>query len=132
MFDRSDRGGNGDGAMKNCLVIVCLAFGMTVLAQVPNSPDEFSYARREMQLSKSIAPQGGFVPDAATAIAIAHAVTIPIYGRSQVDAEKPLRAQLKDGRWLVIGTLPPGSVGGTLVVEIGQDDGRIRYMNHFM
>jgi len=44
-------------------------------------------------------PKDGFVPDAKTAVAIAEAVLIPIYGKEQINSEKPLKANLKDGIW---------------------------------
>jgi hypothetical protein len=81
--------------------------------------------------SNSLTPQNGYVPDEQTAIAIAVAAWIPIYGRAQIESEKPYKATLKDGVWTVTGTLPPGYDGGTAVAEIAQADGRILRVIHF-
>ena len=43
-------------------------------------------------------------PDAATAIKIAEPALIKVYGRKQIDYEKPLNATLEDGVWHVYGT----------------------------
>ena len=72
----------------------------------------------------------GFVPDQQTAIAIAVAVWSPIYGREQIESEKPFRATLQNGVWTVTGTLPPGFNGGSAVAEIAQNDGRILRVIH--
>ncbi len=82
----------------------------------------------------SYKPEAGYVPDAATAITIAEAVLIPIYGQKVVEAEEPFTAVLKDGMWTVEGTLhcPEGQtcLGGVAIVEISQGDGRIVSVIH--
>ncbi|MCW3096328.1 MAG: uncharacterized protein JWL77_1946 [Chthonomonadaceae bacterium] len=75
-------------------------------------------------------PKDGFVPDAATAIAIAQAVWIPIYGRKQIEHEKPFKASLHNGIWWVEGSLPKGMHGGVAVAEISKKDGRILGVIH--
>jgi hypothetical protein len=82
---------------------------------------------------KSFQPRAGVVPDAKTAIVIAEAVLLPIYGEKTIDGERPLRASLKDGVWTVEGTLPKGLVmaGGTAVVRLSKDDGRVLFITHY-
>jgi hypothetical protein len=70
------------------------------------------------------------VPDAATAVKIAEAVLIPIYGEKQITSEKPLVATLHNGIWTVVGTLPPDVEGGVALVEISRRDARILRMTH--
>ncbi len=76
-------------------------------------------------------PKEGFVPDKKTAMAVAEAVLIPIYGKKQIESEKPLRANLKDGIWTVTGTLPDGWVGGVAVVKLSKQDARIIDVIHY-
>jgi hypothetical protein len=80
-----------------------------------------------------------FVPDSATAVEIAEAVLIPVYGRKHIESERPFTATLSDGVWTVSGTLRCSDgkggtttvcVGGVAAVEISQKDGRIRRMWH--
>ena len=78
----------------------------------------------------SYVPPGGFVPDSATAVRIAVAVWIPIYGARQIGDEQPFIARLQDSVWTVTGTLPCGYVGGTAVAEIAKRDGRILRVSH--
>ena len=75
-------------------------------------------------------PKDGYVPDEQTAIRMAEAVWIPIYGAKQIEREKPFKATLKDGVWTVRGTLPKGHVGGTAIAEISKTDGCILRIIH--
>ena len=75
-------------------------------------------------------PKEGYVPDEETAIQIAVAVWMPIYGEKQIEGEKPYRAKLNNGIWTVEGTLPDEWVGGVAVVEIAKEDGRILRVSH--
>jgi len=72
-------------------------------------------------------PSNGFVPDNATAVKVAEAVLIPVYGAKQIESERPFTATLKKGVWTVAGTLrcPDGKggftndcVGGVATVQI--------------
>jgi hypothetical protein len=75
-------------------------------------------------------PEHGYVPDAATAIKIAVAVWEPIYGEAKIASEKPYRAVLQDGVWVVEGSLHAGLDGGAAIAEIAQEDGRILRVSH--
>jgi hypothetical protein len=81
-------------------------------------------------------PSKGFVPDEETAIKIAEAVWLPIYGRS-VLGQKPYKATLMDGKnWLVEGTgrrilsFIFASGGGVAFTEIDKFSGEILWVIH--
>ena len=78
----------------------------------------------------SFTPKDGFVPDKETAIRIAEAIWIPIYGEEKINSEKPFKAILRDGIWIVEGSLPEGFIGGMALAEIAQKDGRIIRVSH--
>ena len=73
----------------------------------------------------SYKPPLGFVPDAGTAIIIAEAILVPIYGDEITRKQKPFIATLDKGVWTVSGTLPKGLKGGVALVEIAKKDARI-------
>lgn len=59
----------------------------------------------------SVIPVDGRVPNEETAMRIAEAVWLPIYG-SLIYGSRPFKARLVDDSiWVVEGTLPEGSVG---------------------
>jgi len=78
----------------------------------------------------SYTPPNGFVPDSITAVRIAVAVWIPIYGESHIRGEAPFDARLRDSVWTVEGSLPRDHVGGVAVAEIARRDGRILRVSH--
>ena len=78
----------------------------------------------------SYVPPEGFVPDEKTAIRIAVAVWSPIYGEEKIQTEKPFVGTLKNGVWMVHGSLPKGRVGGVAIAEISKSDGRILRVSH--
>lgn len=80
-------------------------------------------------------PKAGYVPDEETAIRIAVAVWIPIYGKKTIENEKPYTATLKNGIWYVTGSLPKAKSGelvegGVAEAEINKNDGKIIRISH--
>jgi uncharacterized membrane protein YccF (DUF307 family) len=70
------------------------------------------------------------VPDAATAIRIAEVALIPIYGRKQIESERPFTAKLTKNIWFVAGHLHEGWVGGVAEIWIDKRDGHVlRYIH---
>ena len=71
------------------------------------------------------------MPDAKTAIAIAQAVLVPIYGADTIRREQPFSAKLVAGVWVVTGTEDCGDPsvhrcpGGVAEAHIAKKDGRI-------
>jgi hypothetical protein len=83
------------------------------------------------QSTGTYTPPNGFVPDAATAMRIAEAVWIPIYGEAHIAAQKPFKATLKGDVWTVTGKdLPPQTLGGVAEADISKRDGRILRVIH--
>jgi len=72
----------------------------------------------------------GLVEDEDTAIAIAVQAWVPIYGKEQVEHERPYTAALKNGVWTVEGSLPDYTVGGVAIALIDQKDGHIIKVIH--
>lgn len=95
-------------------------------------------------LSAQEAQPSGRVPDAATAVSIAEPALIKVYGKRQIDYEKPLAAKLENGVWKVYGTLccpdrhgrrtceTGKCVGGVAALELRQSDGKILSISHTM
>jgi hypothetical protein len=85
---------------------------------------------------RSVCPQAVCVPDEKTAIRIAEAVLMPIYGEGHIKSERPFTARLEGNRWIVAGSLPKPRkanemiVGGTAMAEIDKADGRIVAIYH--
>lgn len=82
----------------------------------------------------SVKPKDGFVPNAETAVKIAEAVLIPVYGEKKISEERPFKATRQGDIWRVRGTLNCGSPnceGGTAVVRISKTTGKILFVGHY-
>lgn len=78
----------------------------------------------------SYVPEEGFVPDEKTAIAIAEAVLVPIYGKDSIERQKPFIVNLSDNVWTITGSLPKDSLGGVFFIRISKQDARVITLTH--
>lgn len=118
--------------MKLTCAIIFLIFCLFSVAQNSTDHEEFVFVRRQIKETHSVVPKNGYVPDKETAMTIAYAVALPVYGREALDAEKPFRAELESGKWTVLGTFHGKGDGGTLIVQIDKMGGRVLYLSHSM
>ncbi len=105
-----------------CLIIFILMVLVPLLLPIT--------AHSEEHQKHMFKPAAGYVPDEETAIKIAIAVWEPIYGKENIESEKPYKAILKDSVWYVTGSLPKGWVGGVAEAEINKVDGCIIRVSH--
>ncbi len=106
------------------IVVFFLLAGITLA--YPHEPQE----TKEL----SVKPKDGFVPNAETAVKIAEAVLVPVYGEKKISGERPFKAAREGDVWRVTGTLNCGSpncVGGTAVVRISKTTGEILFVGHY-
>jgi hypothetical protein len=106
----------------NTNALVLLAVAISLVCQTAYSQDSYH-------------PKAGMVPDKETAIVIADIILSKIYGKAQIQSEKPFNVKLKGDFWRVTGSLPkppPGLsvTGGVAVIEIYKKDCRIRRVFH--
>jgi hypothetical protein len=73
-------------------------------------------------------PQGGWVPNSATAIAVARALGVAAYGDESIEMREPLVAELHGDTWVVIGNLPEKFNGGPLLIRLSRIDGRVLFL----
>ena len=68
---------------------------------------------------------------ADAAVDIARTVAVARFGKAVIQREEPLTAELNaSNNWIVTGTMPRGSLGGVVEVEIARRDGRVLRMVH--
>ncbi len=76
-------------------------------------------------------PKDGFVPNAETAIKIAEAVWLPIYGDNIYDKKQFVAKLIDSTIWIVSGTLQEErSLGGIPYIKIQKKDGKILIVEH--
>ena len=76
-------------------------------------------------------PSEGFVPDESTAIRIAEAVWLPIYGED-IYYNQPFVAHYDwfTGCWIVTSTIPENALGSVPEARIRKRDGKVMYVWH--
>lgn len=70
------------------------------------------------------------VPDKDSAIGLAVVVWQSIYGKEQIEKQKPYQAIRVDDCWYVTGSLPRGWIGGTAEAVIRVHDGSFLNVSH--
>ena len=105
-----------------CATVLLMAIAMGVSAQQANN-------------AASVA-----VPDEDTAVQLAEKALVTVYGKEEVESERPFKATLSHGVWHVAGTLycsdEHGKVitgrcaGGVATAYIRQSDGRVLKTGH--
>lgn len=88
--------------------------------------------------AKGYVPPDGFIPTSQTAIAVAEAILIPVYGKDQIESERPFKAVLNGNIWVVTGSVPchnppPGAEcpGGAAEIRISKRTGQVLFMTHY-
>ncbi|ACL02909.1 hypothetical protein Dalk_1206 [Desulfatibacillum aliphaticivorans] len=121
-----------------CFILLTAIF---LLAPIPGRPDEIDHFSadtvEDIENIKDLdfVPENGYVPDEETAIRIAEAVWLPIYG-PQIYQDKPFVAKLYGDEWLVKGTyVIPDDLneimrGGVPYAVIRKIDGKILAVTH--
>jgi hypothetical protein len=82
--------------------------------------------------SQGYIPDKGFVPNESTAIKIAEAIWLPIFG-DDIYKSLPFKAKLiNDTLWVVEGTLPKNKLGGVPYIQILKSNCRILDVSYGM
>ena len=110
--------------------VLCGGLLTNCIAQRKPSDEAMEYDRRVAAKAKSYMPAEGYIPDAETAISVATAISMPIYGKKVIDSELPLRAELKGGVWTIIGTFHGTGTGGEVIVQLNKRTGAVVFVTH--
>ncbi len=96
-----------------------------------------SYAQEELKLALTDKKQHNVVDnktviikDSLTAINIAEAILFGIYGKENITKQRPYETYLLNNYWVLTGTLPKGSLGGTFLIIINAIDCKIIKITH--
>lgn len=112
----------------NKIIFVC---GILILIGLSSHAQSKGQLNRDLNKNTiSYTPENGFVPDEKTAIKIAEAIWLPIYGE-KIYRKRPFTAKLRDGQiWVVEGSLNSQVLGGVPYAEIRKDDCKILKVIH--
>lgn len=91
---------------------------------------KLSQAIKKKVMECHFIPENGYVPNKETAIKVAVASWVPIYGKKQIKDQKPYSAKLNNNIWSVSGSLPQRKKGGVAYAEIDKKTGKILKISH--
>lgn len=112
-------------------VTACGALVATPLQARPQTVREIEVTNAWTKQGGGFVPPNGFVPDKKTALKVAEAILVSVYGEKQIAEEQPLKIALVDNDvWLVWGTLDPRDLGGTAVIKISKRTGKVLFLAH--
>ena len=96
-----------------------------------------SYAEKELKLALSkeaqhnvIDNKSPLIKESSTAINIAEPILFSIYGKKNIESEKPYETYLIDNYWIIAGTLPKGMDGGTFLIIIDARNSKVLKITH--
>ena len=118
--------------MKTIVLLLISAMCLSSMQDRTSNQEAVEYARRLAIRAKPGVRSDGYVPDQATAIRIATAILIPIYGKRIEEGEKPWRAGLKGDVWTVVGTFNGRGEGGEAIVQLSKSNGAVLFVTHTM
>ena len=126
--------------MKNSLITsILLLFVLVACSQVKNdriflgrthAEQELKSALEDKSLSNIINGKTIIIKDSITAINVAEPILFGIYGKEHIQKQRPYESYLIDNYWIITGTLPKDSVGGTFLIIIDARDGKILKIIH--
>lgn len=95
------------------------------------------YAKEELKIALSKEKQHNVVnnetiiiKDSTSAIKITETILFDIYGKQNIEKQKPYEIYLLDKYWVISGTLPEDYKGGTFLIIIDARNSRILKITH--
>jgi len=119
------------------LLIIALAFSINACAQKDKTILERQHAEKELKsfLANTnqhnvISKKNLILEDKETAISVAEPILFKIYGKENIQSEKPYQAYLVNNYWVISGTLPDDSLGGTFLIILDAKNSQVIRITH--
>ena len=121
--------------MRSSIIVAAASLTLMSCESAPRNDDQiFKLENFDYSLSHdtNFVPQSGYADKPEVAVGIAEAVAIGVYGRKQIEKQRPYLVKRLGDRWVVQGSWQygPHAKGGVFEVEVAALDGRILHMIH--
>lgn len=114
-----------------------MAFSINAFSQNNRSVMGKSYAEKELKLALSKKTQhnvvdnkNAIIKDSSTAINVAEPILFNIYGKQNIESEKPYETYKIGNYWVIAGTLPEDALGGTFLIIIDARNSEVLKITH--
>lgn len=91
---------------------------------------ELKSALTDKEQHNIIDHQSIIIKESLTAVNVAEPILFSIYGKDNITRQQPYETYLINNYWVVSGTLPKGSLGGTFLIIINAFDSKIIKISH--
>ncbi len=119
------------------IIIFLLTFSINACSQNNRSVLGKSHAEKELKIALSKESQHNvidnkslLIKDSLTAIKVAEPILFSIYGKENIESEKPYETYLINNYWVIAGTLPEDSLGGTFLIIIDARNSKVLKVTH--
>jgi hypothetical protein len=119
------------------IIIILLTFSINACSQNNRSALGKNHAENELKsaLSKEsqhnvIDNKSVLIKDSLTAINVAEPILFSIYGKENIESQKPYETHLINNYWVIGGTLPENMKGGTFLIIIDARNSKVLKVTH--
>jgi hypothetical protein len=119
------------------LTIILFAFSLNACSQNDRSSLGKNFAESELKLALSKESQHNvidnnnvIIKDSSTAVKIIEPILFSIYGKENIENQKPYETYLIENYWIITGTLPKGMLGGTFLIIIDARNSKVLKISH--
>jgi hypothetical protein len=116
------------------LLLVLNSYGQTnkenELLGRKNAEEELKIALRNNKEHNVVDNKSLLIKDSLTAIKVAEPILFSIYGKEQIEEQKPYEIYLINNHWIISGVLPEDYVGGTFLIIIDGRNGKVIRITH--
>ena len=119
------------------ITLIILVFSINAYSQNNRTVLGKSYAEKELKLALSnehqhnvVDNKSAIIKDSLTAISVAEPILFSIYGKKNIESEKPYEIYLIDNYWIIAGTLPKNWRGGTFLIIIDARNSKVLRITH--
>lgn len=123
--------------MKKNLLFIFFIFCLHSSAQEKHShlgkkyaEDELNSTLKDKNLHNVINKKDLVISDSIIAMAIAEPILFKIYGKKNIEKQKPYENYLIKNYWVISGTLPEDYLGGTFMIIINAKNAEIIRITH--
>lgn len=114
------------------LLSVLFIFSCTKNPEIFKENNNLKHAESELKntLIKNAVLPDKVIQDSQTAVDVAENILFNIYGKENIIQQRPYNLNFIDGYYIIEGTLPKNTLGGTFLIIINSKDGKIIKLTH--
>lgn len=114
------------------LLSVLFIFSCTKNREIFKENNNLKHAESELKntLIKNAVLPDKVIQYSQTAVDVAENILFNIYGKENIIQQRPYNLNFIDGYYIIEGTLPKNTLGGTFLIIINSKDGKIIKLTH--